>query len=110
MKLLFDQNVSPKLVDRLADLFPESVHVQTLGLDSTDDEAIWRFARENGLAIVSKDVDYNNMSIRLGWPPKVIWLLTGNCTTAQLEVTFRAHYVVIAAFENDDSVGTLALR
>ena len=110
MKLLFDQNVSPKLVQRLADLFPDSTHVQTEGLDSIEDDRIWDFARDNGFAIVSKDVDYNNMSIRRGWPPKVIWLLTGNCTTAQLESLFRSKFVVIAAFEKDDSVGTLALK
>ena len=32
MKLLFDQNLSPKLVNRLADLFPGSGHVQSVGL------------------------------------------------------------------------------
>ena len=33
MKLLFDQNPSPKLVSRLAELFPDSSHVQIEGLD-----------------------------------------------------------------------------
>ena len=41
MKLLFDQNLSPKLVTRLADLFPGSLHVQSAGLDQADDEKIW---------------------------------------------------------------------
>lgn len=81
MKLLFDQNLSPKLVARLADLFPDSVHVQSLGLDSADDNQIWEHARLNGFAIVSKDEDYNNLSVVRGSPPKVIWLQLGNCTT-----------------------------
>jgi hypothetical protein len=32
MKLLFDQKLSPKLVGRLADLFPNSSHVQSNNL------------------------------------------------------------------------------
>ena len=55
MKLLFDQNLSPKLVNRLADLFPDSTHVQSAGLDCADDNQIWEHARLNGFAIVSKD-------------------------------------------------------
>ena len=48
MKLLFDQNLSPKLANRLADLFPGSCPVQSVGLDSADDDPIWEYARLNG--------------------------------------------------------------
>jgi predicted nuclease of predicted toxin-antitoxin system len=84
MKLLFDQNLSPKLVNRLADLFPGSSHVQSVGLGCADDHQVWEYARLNGFAIVTKDADYNNLSVLRGQPPKVIWLQLGNCTTAQL--------------------------
>jgi predicted nuclease of predicted toxin-antitoxin system len=109
MKLLFDQNLSPKLVNRLADLFPGSTHVQSAALDCADDDQIWHYARNNGLAIVTKDEDYNNLSVVRGTPPKVIWLQLGNCTTGQVEAEFRARFADIAAFENDPSVGTLVL-
>ena len=109
MKLLFDQNLSPKLVHHLADLFPGSSHVQSVGLDCASDEQVWQHARLNGFAIVTKDVDYNNMSVVRGCPPKVIWLLLGNCTTAQVEAVFRARFTDVAAFEKDPSVGTLVL-
>jgi predicted nuclease of predicted toxin-antitoxin system len=108
MKLLFDQNLSPKLVNRLADLFPDSKHVLTLGLDCADDDAVWDFARQNGFAIVTKDADYNNLSVLRGAPPKVIWLLTGNCTTSHVEAVFRARANDLAAFEIDPA-GTIAL-
>ena len=72
MKLLFDQNLSPKLVSRLADLFPDSLHVQSDGLDCSSDDAIWEYSRLNGFAIVSKDADYNGLSVMRGSPPKVI--------------------------------------
>jgi predicted nuclease of predicted toxin-antitoxin system len=109
MKLLFDQNLSPKLVNRLADLFAGSSHVQSVGLDCADDSQVWDHAQQNGFAIVSKDADYNNLSVLRGSPPKVIWLQLGNCTTAQVEAVFRARFADIEAFDKDPAVGTLVL-
>ena len=88
MKLLFDQNLSPKLVNRLADLFPGSSHVQSLALDCAGDDQVWGHALLNEFAIVTKDEDYNNLSVVRGSPPKVIWLQLGNCTTARVEAVF----------------------
>jgi len=109
MKLLFDQNLSPKLVNRLADLFPDCSHMQSVGLDCADDDQIWGYARLNGFAILTKDEDYNNLSVVRGNPPKVIWLQLGNCTTAKVETVLRARFADIDAFENDPSIGTLVL-
>ena len=109
MKLLFDQNLSPQLASGLAALFPGSSHVQSLGLDCASDDEVWEHARLSGFAIVSKDEDYNNLSVVRGSPPKVIWLQLGNCTTAQVEAAFRARFADIEAFEQDPSVGTLVL-
>lgn len=110
MKLLFDQNLSPKLANCLADLFPGSTHVQLGELDCASDDQIWEHARLNGFAIVSKDEDYNTLSVVRGSPPKVLWLQIGNCTTAQVEAVFRARFADIEAFEKDDDVGTLVLN
>jgi predicted nuclease of predicted toxin-antitoxin system len=109
MKLLFDQNLSPKLVTLLADLFPDSSHVQSLGLDCASDEQIWEHARSNGFAIVTKDEDYNNLCVVRGSPPKVVWLQIGNCTTVQVEALFRARLADIEALQHDPSLGTLVL-
>lgn len=109
MKLLFDQNLSPKLVNRLADLFPDSAHVQSAGLECATDDAIWEYARLNSFAVVTKDEDYNDLSVLRGVPPKVLWLQTGNCTTAQVEALFRARFADIDAFEQDPDIGTLVL-
>ena len=109
MKVLFDQNLSPKLVDRLTDLFPGSSHVQSLGLDCATDDQIWEHAQLNGFVIVTKDEDFNDLSVVRGSPPKIIWLQLGNCTTDQVETVFRARFADIEAFENDTSVGTLVL-
>jgi predicted nuclease of predicted toxin-antitoxin system len=59
LKLLFDANLSPKLVGRLARLFPQSQHVFDTGLARfASDEAIWDYAKANGLTIVSADSDF----------------------------------------------------
>ncbi len=54
MKLLFDQNLSPKLVDRLADMFPDSTHVSLKGLDHATDDEVWKWALEHGFTIVTE--------------------------------------------------------
>ena len=64
VKLLFDANLSPRLVTRLADLFPDSI---STGLDRfTTDETIWNYARLNGLTIVTADADFLRLSIDRG--------------------------------------------
>jgi predicted nuclease of predicted toxin-antitoxin system len=108
MKLLFDQNLAPKLASGLGDLFPNSSHVQLL--DRAGDDQVWEYARLIGFAIVTKDADSNNLSVVRGSPPKVIWLLLGNCTIAQVEATFRAGFDDIVAFDYDPLVGTLAVN
>jgi hypothetical protein len=37
MKLLFDHNLSPSLVNLLRDLYPDSIHLYTLGLERVQD-------------------------------------------------------------------------
>jgi predicted nuclease of predicted toxin-antitoxin system len=66
VKLLFDENLSPSLVDLLAVTFPESRHVRDIGLARADDEAVWSYAKEHGFAIVSKDSDFHQRSFVLG--------------------------------------------
>lgn len=109
MKLLFDQNVSPQLVARLADVCPGSAHVADLGLDRAGDDDVWRFAASGGYTIVTKDADFGEIGLVRGFPPKVIWLRIGNCTTAQLETILRTYRTEIEAFHTDPDIGTLAL-
>ncbi|MDX6557954.1 MAG: hypothetical protein QOF72_1003 [Blastocatellia bacterium] len=40
MKLLFDENLSPKLVRLLHDLFPDSLHVRDIALKAADDPVV----------------------------------------------------------------------
>ncbi len=101
MKLLFDENLSPRLVDLFADSFPGSAHVRDVGLGATADEAIWRWARENGFAIVTKDGDFEHRAIVYGAPPKVIRLRAGNVSTAEFAVRMRDAVPRITTFLAD---------
>jgi len=49
-------------------------------MERASDEAIWRYARDNGFCIVTKDADFYDISLLRGAPPKVIWLKGGNVT------------------------------
>lgn len=109
MKLLFDQNLSHKLVSLLADLFPDSIHVRDVGLETADDSEIWTYAQDNSLIICSKDSDLHQRSFLLGFPPKVVWVRLGNCSTSDVEKLLREHAATIKQFVDDDYASFLTL-
>jgi len=98
VKLLFDQNLSPRLPFLLADLFPDSLHVRDVGLENATDTTIWEYAKQHELVIVSKDSDFQQRSLLLGHPPQFIWLRVGNCPVATIQESLRRHSVAIHAF------------
>ena len=81
MKLLFDENLSRRLVARLATHFPNSVHVTSIDLERATDREVWEFAGAHDYVVVSKDSDFNDLAFMHGRPPKVIWLRVGNAST-----------------------------
>ena len=109
MKLLFDENLSPTLPRRLADIFPDSVHVRDIGMKATEDPVVWEHAKKGNFMIVSKDSDMHDLGLVRGNPPKVVWLRLGNCSTKQIEELLRRDLKVIKLFHEDDSVSILAL-
>ena len=109
MKLFFDENLSPALVRRLADIFPGSLHVRDVGLQSAEDPQVWDYAVAHDFMIVSKDSDMHQRSVVFGFPPKVIWIRLGNCSTAQVAALLRSKYLLIKAFYDDDYASFLSL-
>ena len=109
MKLIFDENLSPKLPRLLADLFPDSLHVRDVGMKATDDPIVWDYAKDNDFMIVSKDADMHDLSLVFGNPPKVVWVRLGNCSTRQVEELLRLDFDVIKLFYEDDNVSLLVL-
>jgi len=78
MRLLFDHNLSPRLVRGLADRYSDTTHVFLVGLDRASDMAVWTYAQTNDYMIVTKDSDFSDVSVLRGFPPKVIWLRLGS--------------------------------
>ena len=109
MKLLFDENLSHKLVGALADLFPDSEHVRNVGLKSGDDRLVWEYAAKHDLIIVSKYSDFYQRSLLFGYPPKVVWIRRGNCSTADIEALIRGHLDDIKDFSDDAQEAFLVL-
>jgi predicted nuclease of predicted toxin-antitoxin system len=109
VKLLFDENISPRLAGALADIYPGSAHVHQRGLGSADDSTVWQYARDNDFTIVSKDSDFQERSILLGAPPKVIWLRAANCTSAEIEGLLRAAVPTVKQFIQEDQESCLVL-
>ena len=109
MKLLFDQNLSPRLPGLLADIYADSIHVREVGLRDGDDLVIWEYAKQHGYAIVSKDSDFQQRSLLHGAPPKFIWLRVGNCTVNRIEDLLRKYSAAIHTFDLDDSKSHLML-
>jgi predicted nuclease of predicted toxin-antitoxin system len=117
MKLLFDllaaalrsHNLSPRLVNRLADIYPNSNHLYLMALDRESDNIVWETAKRQGYTIVTKDSDFNELLMLKGFPPKVIWIRLGNCSTKIIESLLRNNHETILSFSQDPNVGILSL-
>lgn len=109
MRLLFDQNLSRRLVRLLATEYPGSEHVEGSGLLGADDQAVWQYAKAQGLIIVSKDSDFRHLALLHGPPPKVIWLRVGNGPTAVVEALLRTRLADVQAFAADPALSLLVL-
>jgi predicted nuclease of predicted toxin-antitoxin system len=109
VRFLLDQNLSYKLVARLADVFPGCAHVRDVGLGNGTDEAVWNYAREHGFVLLSKDEDFHQMSFVLGPPPQVVWVQLGNCSTAEVEQCIRENRAIIESFESQKQAAFLII-
>ena len=109
VKLLFDQNVSHKLVKLLAVEYPHSTHVRDVGLGRATDRQVWDFARQQGFTIVSKDTDFRDRSVVDGPPPKVIWLDVHNAGTAAIESLLRERLDFVKKLDGDPETSLLIL-
>jgi predicted nuclease of predicted toxin-antitoxin system len=93
------------VVSKIADIFPNVSHVMLKHLDESTDLEVWRYARQNGFAIVTKDSDFNELAISRGSPPKIIWIKLGNCKVNDIAHLLRDNKQSIIEFlENELSV------
>lgn len=107
--MLLDENLSPKLVHRLGELFPGLTHARDHGLAQTDDRQIWDWAKANGHTILTTDADFLAIAQRLGWPPKIIHLQRCDYPARTIEKLLRQHAIRIAEFERSATTGILLI-
>jgi predicted nuclease of predicted toxin-antitoxin system len=105
MKLLFDENLSFRLVAAIADIYPDSLHVREAGLLGAEDLLVWNYAADHDFLLTSKDTDFYERSLVFGAPPKIIWLRTGNCSVNETITLLRSQYIIIRHF-SEDSIST----
>jgi len=83
-EVFFDQNISYKILKFIPNQFSASRTVKKEGLLNATDCEIWEFARRNGYIIVTNDSIFNDLNLLFGFPPKIIWIRTGNLATQNL--------------------------
>ena len=98
MKLLFDQNISFRLIKKIEKNFPEAKQVRAIGLEGKSDKDIWTFCKDNNYAIVTFDADFFDMGVLKGHPPKIIWIRSGNTSTHVLAELINKNKDTIQAF------------
>lgn len=107
MKLLFDQNISPKIVKQVESEFPDSTQVRFIGLEDSADSVIFEYAKRNEYAIVTFDSDFADLHLLRGHPPKIIWLRTGNLTTRAVYQIVESMQATIQNFLQNEHGGIL---
>jgi len=81
MRFLFDQNISHRILKLLPAKYSSSTTVKKEKLINAPDKQIWEFAKQNNYIIVTQDSDFNDLNSLFGFPPKIIWIRTGNLKT-----------------------------
>src|SRR5262249_8585396 len=109
MKLLFDQNLSFRLVGKLANEFPNSCHVRLLGMEEADDRVIWQYAWDYDLIIVTQHEDFDVLAQVHGFPTKIIWLRCENTSTANILHLLLTNHDLIKDFNENDQLACLEI-
>ena len=78
MKLLFDQNISSRILKKISEAYSDSSHVKLEGLKNASDSKIWDHANLHHFIIVTQASDFNDIFLLKGFPPKILWFRTGN--------------------------------
>lgn len=105
MKLLFDQNISFRILKKLLEVYSGSSHVKTEGLMNASDIEIWEYAKNHRFIIVTQDSDFNDLYLLKGFPPKVLWFQTGNLRTDELALILDKRQNEIFDFISSSELG-----
>jgi predicted nuclease of predicted toxin-antitoxin system len=110
MKLLFDQNISNRIIAKLKNFGDFDVkHIKDVDLHNASDYEIWQFAKIKGYTIVTQDVDFNEFSNLFGYPPKIIWLRLGNMRAEAMASELDNIVDLLLDFENNPILSLLEI-
>lgn len=107
MKLLFDQNISYRILKRISDIYSGSSHVKKEGLINSSDLEIWEYAKTRKFIIVTQDSDFNDLYLVKGFPPKILWLQSGNIRTNELANLLNNQQKEVHQFLENEDLGCL---
>lgn len=105
MKLLFDQNISFRILKKLSEAYSGSSHVKTEGLMNASDMEIWEYAKHHQFIIVTLDSDFNDLYLMKGFPPKILWFQTGNLRTDELAIILDKRQNDLLDFSSNNELG-----
>lgn len=100
MTLWLDAQLSPRLARWINQQFPgvTATALREIGLRDAEDTLIFQKARSTGAIVITKDRDFVDLQIRLGSPPKIIWLTCGNTSEATLQAILTQHLQTALSF------------
>jgi predicted nuclease of predicted toxin-antitoxin system len=110
VKLLFDQNISHRIIKLLDADFSACDQIRRLKLENKSDKEIWTFAGQNNFIVVTFDADFYEFSNLYGHPPKIIWLRFGNNTTSGIAQVLIEKKELINDFIKQDEFSCLELQ
>jgi predicted nuclease of predicted toxin-antitoxin system len=84
IRFLIDAQLPPGLARRLTSRGYPAEHVNRIDLGIATDSAIWRYAAQNGLTLVTKGEDFVALASRDSNGPQVIWIRIGNISNDAL--------------------------
>lgn len=108
MKILFDQNISFRVLRLIEDSFPGCAQVRMVNLENATDWHTWSYAKENNYAIATFDSDFSDISSLYGHPPKIIWLRRGNLNSRMIAQLFVKKQELVRDFLDDEKFADLS--
>ncbi len=109
MKLLFDENISYRIVKKIIEIYPSSTHVSNVRPIIKEDFAIFEYAHKEGFIIVTFDEDFREIQSLAGFPPKIIWLRMGNTSTLNVLSKLVNNQSEITELSENNEIGILEI-
>ena len=108
MGIIADENISWRLKKLIPNwnILPSN---EIKASERLSDLTIWKFAKSNNYSILTFDEDFIDLQNLYGYPPKIIWLRTGNVRTAEIASLLISQKEVIYDFIDNSEFGILEL-